>query len=199
MKKQQQKEAKSIKTHKKLVLHKTNPKKNLFKKEIHKADKEVRKLEQGVVKTIKLGDTAKQVEKIENNVFRRISAPFIQDRRKQLTLGQRTSDLLTKWAGSWIFIILFFLFLALWMAVNGYFLIQYQKEVFDPYPFILLNLVLSCLAAIQAPVILMSQNRQSERDRMRAEYDYQVNRKAEREIKEIIKQLDRIERKLGLK
>ena len=66
----------------------------------------------------------------------------------------------------------------------------------DPYPFILLNLVLSCLAAIQAPIILMSQNRQSQKDRLRAEYDYAVNRKAVRQNQELKKQLDRIERKL---
>ena len=78
------------------------------------------------------------------------------------------------------------------MAANVYMWVQR----WDPYPFILLNLVLSCLAAIQAPVILMSQNRAGERDRLRAEYDYKVNRKAEREIQELRKQLNRIENKL---
>ena len=79
--------------------------------------------------------------------------------------------------------------------INGYFLITYRAgKPFDPYPFILLNLVLSCLAAIQAPVILMSQNRQAERDRIKAERDYMVNRKAEREVENIQRELDEIKR-----
>jgi len=102
------------------------------------------------------------------------------------TFGQKAADLITKWAGSWTFILLFFVFLGIWIATNGYFLLRYIKEgVIDPYPFILLNLFLSCLAAIQAPVILMSQNRENQRDRMKAEYDYQINKKAEKEIREI--------------
>lgn len=116
------------------------------------------------------------------------------------TLGQKAADGLAKWAGSWTFIIMFFVFLIAWMLLNTYFFLQYsQGEPWDPYPFILLNLVLSCLAAIQAPVILMSQNRAAERDRQRSEYDYAVNRKAEREIQAIQKQLDRIERRLTKK
>jgi uncharacterized membrane protein len=102
------------------------------------------------------------------------------------TLGQRAADSLTKWAGSWTFITLFMIFLIIWVLINGYFLIQYESgNPWDPYPFILLNLFLSCLAAIQAPIILMSQNRQSEKDRLKSEYDYAVNRKAEKEIREI--------------
>ena len=81
-------------------------------------------------------------------------------------------------------------------TTNGYFILKFiNKEITDPYPFILLNLALSCLAAIQAPIILMSQNRENQRDRIRSEYDYSVNRKAEREIQQIKKQLDRIERR----
>lgn len=102
------------------------------------------------------------------------------------TLGQKAADFLTKSAGSWTFIIFFGVFIILWMAINSYFLIMYkQGNPWDPYPFILLNLVLSCLAAIQAPIILMSQNRQAEKDRIKAEYDYQINKKAEKEIREI--------------
>ncbi len=108
------------------------------------------------------------------------------------TFGQKASDKLTAWAGSWTFIIGFVVFIVLWMSTNVYAWIQQ----WDPYPFILLNLVLSCLAALQAPVILMSQNRAAEKDRQRAEYDYAVNRKSEREIQAIQKQLNRIERKL---
>jgi len=86
------------------------------------------------------------------------------------------------------------------MSINVYFFVEYKiREPWDPYPFILLNLVLSCLAAIQAPVILMSQNRHAQKDRLQAQYDYAVNRKAEKEIKEVKEQLERIERKLGRK
>ena len=106
--------------------------------------------------------------------------------RAAKTVGQRASDKLTKWAGSWTFIFLFFFFIGVWMFFNGYYVIQYkQGEPFDPYPFILLNLALSCLAAIQAPVILMSQNRQAQRDRLKADFDYRINRKAEQEIRQI--------------
>lgn len=106
------------------------------------------------------------------------------------TFGQKASDLLTKGVGSWIFIILLLVFIGAWIYLN---ITAYIRQ-WDPWPFIILNLVLSCLAAIQAPIILMSQNRSAERDRQRAEYDYTVNRKAEREIREIQKQLNRIER-----
>ncbi|MBU0977164.1 MAG: DUF1003 domain-containing protein [Nanoarchaeota archaeon] len=109
------------------------------------------------------------------------------------TSGQKAADRLTLLMGSWAFIITFFCFLVLWMIVN----VAAWIESWDPYPFILLNLVLSCLAAIQAPIILMSQNRENQKDRLRSQYDYQVNRKAEREIEEIKKQLDRIERRLS--
>lgn len=94
--------------------------------------------------------------------------------------------------GSWFFIIFFTVFITAWMSVN----VLAWINNWDPYPFILLNLILSCLAAFQAPIILMSQNRENQKDRLRAQYDYQVNRKAEREISEIIKKLNRIERKI---
>ena len=102
------------------------------------------------------------------------------------TFGQKAADWIAKWAGSWAFIILFFIFIGVWITTNGYFLLKYVKEgVMDPYPFILLNLALSCLAAIQAPIILMSQNRQAQRDRIKVDYDYHINKKAEKEIREI--------------
>ena len=104
------------------------------------------------------------------------------------TFGQKAADKLTNFAGSWTFILLFFLFLTIWIIINILLLI-YR---WDPYPFILLNLILSCLAAIQAPIILMSQNREAQRDRLRSEYDYEVNRKAEREIQDIQKSLQEI-------
>ena len=102
-------------------------------------------------------------------------------KRYSLTPGQRAADVLTTTVGSWYFIILLFVFMAIWMWLN----ISAFVYRWDPYPFILLNFVLSCLAAIQAPIILMSQNRQAERDRLQSKYDYQVDRKAEREIQEI--------------
>lgn len=121
----------------------------------------------------------------------------IFENQKYRTFGQRSADMLTKFAGSWIFIILFFSFLTFWMILNSYFFVKYQLGTpFDPYPYILLNLFLSCLAAVQAPIILMSQNRQAQRDRVMAEYDYQVNRRSWKEIQEMKKQLEKIEKKL---
>ncbi len=116
------------------------------------------------------------------------------------TLGQRAADGLAKWAGSWVFIIGFFIFLGLWMTTNGLFVLKYLRgDLIDVYPFILLNLALSCLAAIQAPVILMSQNRQAQKDRTKMEYDYRVNRKAEKGIEKILKRVGKIERQIGKK
>ena len=113
------------------------------------------------------------------------------------SFGQRAADGLARWAGSWTFIILFFVFIGIWMGTNGIFVLRHLRgELVDPYPFILLNLCLSCLAAIQAPVILMSQNRQSQKDRMKAEYDYRVNRKAEKNIERILGKLGEIERRV---
>jgi uncharacterized membrane protein len=109
-------------------------------------------------------------------------------RKQRLTPGQRASDIVTRWVGSWVFISLLFVFMAIWMSANVYMII-YR---WDPYPFILLNFVLSCLAAVQAPIILMSQNRQTERDRIKAERDYAVNRKAERELTDMQKNLEDI-------
>ena len=111
------------------------------------------------------------------------------------TLGQRSADKLTKLAGSWGFIITFLIIMVLWILANVY----AWTQTWDPYPFILLNLFLSCVAAIQAPIILMSQNRVSQKDRQRSEYDYSVNRKAEKEIAQIQKQLNRIENRLNKK
>jgi len=113
-------------------------------------------------------------------------------KKVSLTFGQKAADWIATWAGSWFFIIGFFIFLIIWMGVNTTWVIF--GRTWDSYPFILLNLVLSCLAAIQAPIILMSQNRAAERDRQRADYDYAVNRKSEREVRAIQKQLNRIER-----
>ena len=110
------------------------------------------------------------------------------------TFGERAADALTKYAGSWGFIIGFIIVMILWIVANGSWILF--GKAWDPYPFILLNLCLSCLAAIQAPIILMSQNREAQKDRQRAEYDYAVNRKAEREIQELRKVIEKIERKI---
>lgn len=105
------------------------------------------------------------------------------------SFGERLSDRLAAFGGSWTFIMIFFVVLVAWMAFN---LIAVQRDVFDPYPFILLNLVLSCLAAIQAPIIMMSQNRQEAKDRLRSENDYRVNLKAELEIRHLHEKIDHI-------
>ena len=97
------------------------------------------------------------------------------------TLGQKAADTIAKFAGSWAFIFSFTAILILWMIVN----VLLAANAFDPYPFILLNLVLSCVAAIQAPLIMMSQNRQEEKDRRRAENDYKVNLKTEIMIEDL--------------
>lgn len=97
------------------------------------------------------------------------------------TFGQRAADAVAKFGGSWTFIILFGVVLVCWVVLNSYILAN-QNKAFDPYPYILLNLFLSMLASIQAPIILMSQNRQGEKDRLNAEHDYEVNLKAELEI-----------------
>lgn len=107
-----------------------------------------------------------------------------------LTLGQRLADRIASFGGSWTFILVFFSFLAAWMALN----VVERRAAFDPYPFILLNLILSCLAAIQAPVIMMSQNRKEEKDRRRSENDYKVNLKAEVEIQLLHEKLDHLMR-----
>ena len=101
--------------------------------------------------------------------------------KSKSTLGQRAADAIAKFAGSWAFILSFTGVLILWMVVNT----LLAAKAFDPYPFILLNLVLSCVAAIQAPLIMMSQNRQEEKDRRRAENDYKVNLKTEIMIEDL--------------
>ena len=105
------------------------------------------------------------------------------------TLGERLADRIATFGGSWAFLIVFGAFLLLWIAMNS--LVLLWRPV-DPYPFILLNLLLSCLAAIQAPIIMMSQNRQEAKDRLRARHDYQVNLKAELEIRQLHEKIDHL-------
>ncbi|MBW2998502.1 DUF1003 domain-containing protein [Candidatus Woesearchaeota archaeon] len=109
---------------------------------------------------------------------------------KRRSLGEKLSDGITKYAGSWSFIIIFLLIVLAWMMINNYL----KDGSFDPFPYILLNLALSLLAAIQAPVILMSQNREEQRDRVRAELDYAINKKAEREVQDMQKDLEEIKK-----
>jgi len=115
---------------------------------------------------------------------------------EKLTFGQRAADKIAKFAGSWTFIFSFALIIVIWIVCN----ILLLSRSFDPYPFILLNLVLSCLAAMQAPLIMMSQNRQEEKDRERAQNDYIVNLKSEIIIEDMHKKLDQIiENQQGIK
>jgi uncharacterized membrane protein len=136
---------------------------------------ELSTLEEDVLKSLK------EQELLSEN----INVEFDQ----KLTFGQRLSDKLADSAGSWGFIIAFGVVILLWIIINTVLLVFRH---FDPYPFILLNLVLSCLAALQAPVILMSQSRQESRDRLRAEYDYRVNLKAELEIRNLHEKVDHL-------
>jgi len=108
---------------------------------------------------------------------------------ERTTWGQRAADAVATFGGSWTFIAIFAATLAAWVGLNSFILVQYDK-IFDPYPYILLNLFLSMLAAIQAPIILMSQNRQAEKDRLNAEHDYEVNLKAELEIMLLHEKMD---------
>ncbi len=136
---------------------------------------ELDELEQEVVKS--LHDNALLSENIN------------EEYEQTLTLGDRLADKVAEFGGSWKFIIWFGVFFGLWIIINTALVVVVP---FDPYPFILLNLILSLLAAAQAPVIMMSQNRQEDRDRIRAENDYQVNLKAEMEVRIINEKLDQL-------
>lgn len=119
-----------------------------------------------------------------------ISSKIILDEASvKFTYGQRLADTIASFGGSWKFIIIFGAFILVWMCINIIFL---ASKAFDPYPFILLNLILSCLAALQAPVIMMSQNRQEEKDRERAKQDYMINLKSELEIRMLHEKLDHL-------
>jgi uncharacterized membrane protein len=121
-----------------------------------------------------------------------LSSDISKQFERKLTFGERLSDQIASFGGSWRFIILFGAVLFGWIILNAIFLLN---RGFDPYPFILLNLILSCLAAIQAPIIMMSQNRAEARDRLRAENDYKVNLKAELEIRHLHEKIDHLLRR----
>lgn len=118
-----------------------------------------------------------------------LSENIEEDISEKITFGQLLADKIATFGGSWTFLIMFFSFLFLWIAANVFIL---AAKAFDIYPFILLNLILSCLAAIQAPIIMMSQNRQGDKDRQRSEHDYKINLKAEIEIRLLHEKLDHL-------
>ncbi len=124
-------------------------------------------------------ETIEEEELIINNL--------LHPPKEILSQGQRLSDKVSRFGGSWRFIILFGIILVVWIVYNVTII---KSKEFDPYPFILMNLVLSCMAAVQAPIIMMSQNRQEENDRMRAENDYLINLKAEMGIRSLHQKMD---------
>ncbi len=136
----------------------------------------------------------KEISDVEKNVVNALTkrttiSNIPDDDNAKLTYGQRLADKVADFGGSWTFIISFVVFLLLWIGFNIWFL---NDKGFDPYPFILLNLILSCIAALQAPVIMMSQNRQEQKDRQRAKMDYMVNLKSELEIRILHEKIDHL-------
>ncbi len=136
---------------------------------------EITVLEQDVLDSIRDHDV----------IAKNVEAEFDQ----KWTFGERMADRIADFGGSWRFLILFGAFIVLWIAMNTYVLIRHPP---DPYPYILLNLLLSCLAAVQAPIIMMSQNRQEAKDRLRSQHDYQVNLKSELEIRHLHDKIDHL-------
>jgi uncharacterized membrane protein len=154
---------------------------------LKKLDAEARRL---------LGHGFRELEAEERRVILQIirraaiARNIVDETDEAMTFGQRLADRVAEIGGSWSFIIGFGIFLAAWAALNGVVLVRSGLRPFDPYPFIFLNLILSMIAAVQAPVIMMSQNRQATNDRAAAEHDYEVNLKAELEILALHEKLD---------
>jgi len=142
---------------------------------LHQERGELSDLDKEVVASLSAGET--------------IASNTEEEYAEDVSFGGRVSDALAKFGGSWFFIILFIVVIIVWMSINA---AVFGGGDFDPFPFILLNLVLSCLAAFQAPVILMSQNRQEKKDRLRSDNDYQVNLKAELEIRHLHEKMDHL-------
>ena len=136
-----------------------------------------------------------QLSQLDSEVLKSIESDAILSRdlseegEDELTLGERIADNIAEFGGSWKFIIIFLSFIVIWISGNIFILLN---KGFDPYPFILLNLILSCIAALQAPVIMMSQNRMETKDRKRAENDYKINLKAELEIRHLHEKMDHL-------
>ncbi len=147
-------------------------------------DKDIQKLlsteNEQLAKLHNIVETAIKDERLIVNSL--LNAP-----EEELTTGQRISDKVAHFGGSWAFIISFFIVLVIWILFNT---LAPLQDNFDPYPFILMNLVLSCIAALQAPIIMMSQNRQEEKDRKRSENDYLINLKAELEVRGLHQKID---------
>ena len=147
-------------------------------------DKDVKKLLQSEADQLKklqlIVETAIEDEKL-------IIENLLNPPKDFLTRGQKISDKVARFGGSWAFIISFFIILIIWIVYNTN---VATKDEFDPYPFILMNLILSCIAALQAPIIMMSQNRQEEKDRKRSENDYLINLKAELEVRSLHQKID---------
>jgi uncharacterized membrane protein len=142
-----------------------------------------------------MGEEIGELSKLEHEVLDSIKKTEILAKNLEpeidntLTFAQRIADKIAAFGGSWTFILSFLFFIGVWMFINVYLMIT---KPFDPYPFILLNLLLSCVAAFQAPVIMMSQHRQESRDRIRSEHDYQINLKAELEIRQLNEKMDHL-------
>ena len=137
-----------------------------------------------------IGQLSHLEKKVLNSITKKsIISDNIEEEKQVLTMGQRIADNVASFGGSWTFIISFGVFIMIWISGNVYWLLN---RGFDPYPFILLNLILSCLAALQAPVIMMSQNRQEEKDRERSKNDYMVNLKSELEIRTLHEKIDHL-------
>lgn len=145
-----------------------------------------------------MANRAEQERKAQKLLHQLDKAYTEEDARKSLnldsderppTFGERLADKIAEFGGSWTFIVFFVSFMLVWILANTWFL---KNNAVDPYPFILLNLMLSCLAALQAPIIMMSQNRQEDKDRVHAEYDFRVNLKAEAEIRNLHEKLDHL-------
>jgi uncharacterized membrane protein len=145
-----------------------------------------------------LEDEIGELSALDNEVIQSLeqheilSADIIKQFERKLTFGERLSDHIAEFGGSWKFLITFGAVIFVWIGANAVLL---ATRAFDPYPFILLNLILSCLAAVQAPIIMMSQNRAETRDRLRAENDYKVNLKAELEIRHLHEKIDHLLRR----
>jgi len=144
----------------------------------------------------KIKDSSQQEQVIIHHILQRehITRNINKDFDSHLTFGQRVADRVATFGGSWTFIFIFLGVLVTWIAVNSV-ILMFSKNTFDPYPYILLNLLLSMTAALQAPVIMMSQNRHSEKDRMDAAHDYEVNLKAELEIAALHEKIDLLREK----
>ncbi len=147
-------------------------------------DKDVRNLLHAESKQLKkLQEIVKNSIEDENLIIENLVNPP----KEMLSSGQKISDRVARFGGSWAFIISFFIILLIWIIFNT---VTPKTDNFDPYPFILMNLILSCIAALQAPVIMMSQNRQEEKDRKRSENDYLINLKSELQLRSLHKKMD---------